>query len=819
MDDKKSMCPQCGSPHGGIEGEPCATCLLRIGLESEPPTLSQVEPDANPATVPERVGNWRLIEQIGEGGMGVVYLAEEIGPLKRRGALKRIKHGLDSRRVLERFDQERLVLSRMNHTGIARAIDAGSADDGSPFFVMEYVSGLPITDYCDRHRLGSNARLELFVRLCDAVDHAHRRGILHRDLKPSNILVVDDEDGPRPKVIDFGIARAIAQQRLEWNVFTEFGRLVGTPEYMSPEQADLDNDDLDTRSDVYGLGVVLYELLVGKTPHDPRALRGLGLQALLRTVREGTFPTPSARLSTLGDEVGAIAESRGSDPDRLRRAIAGELDWIVMRATERDREQRYGSPRELGQDIRRFLSDLPILASPPGALYRARKFVRRHRVGVAIGVALLAGLLVFAGTMAWQARIIAHERDRARQEAETAERMSELLIRLFESTDPLAPVAGEMPTAREILIRGAQQARHSLAQEPEIRGRMFSALARALRGLGVWEQSTLLFSEAYETYAALGGTNDDRAIAALLGMARVNAGQRRVDEATRLYERVIAAHEERPDGDERQALQAAMEIGELYGIEGKFDEARSRLEATHRQLVEQFGADDFDTLATGLLIAFSASHAGSPEGSAEYVDAALAGMTLPEAYDEWKSHYFSRLGWICLIVNRFEDAARVYAALARYRESFLGPDHYFTQQVREQLADVYYMQGLYADSAELRAAVHESLVEVLGESHPSTMINLARYADTLYQDGQYERAEPLLRDVLGKWKPTGDNEFQIFRAKFALANTLRGLDRVDEAIPLWRETADYCATKLSEKFPVCRDNRAYLAEALGNASN
>jgi len=815
-------CPQCGKPHGGEPGEPCAACLLRLGLESDDQTTVDStagdvasEPEAGESgPMPARIGDWRPIRQLGEGGMGIVYLAEDLGPLERKGALKRIKHGLDSKRVLERFDQERRVLAKMDHPGIARAIDAGAAVDGTPYFVMEYVDGIPITDYCDRQRLDTRSRLSLFAKLCDAVDHAHRRGILHRDLKPSNILIVESADGPHPKVIDFGIARAIARHRLEWSVFTEFGRLIGTPEYMSPEQADLENDDLDTRSDVYGLGAVLYELLVGRTPHNPETLRAKGLQGLLKTIREGTFPTPSSRLSTLGDEAGVIAECRDSDPERLRRGIAGELDWIVMRATERDRERRYGSPREFGEDVQRFLENQPIVAGPPGAAYRMRKFVRRHRVGVSAAAAVLAGLVIFAGTMTWQARVIAKERDRARQEADTAERVSNLLVGIFESADPFAETDQPL-TARDLLARGVEQSRRSLADQPEIRARMFSSMGRALAGLGETEQAEALYLDAYEIYRETGGADDDRATDALLAMARMAWTQRDIDEALSRYERLIEAQRTQRGAEDEQTLAIELEVPAMFILNNRFDEAMTRLDELYPRLDAALGPDDFLTLLARSHMAFVQAHSGKKDEANIHIVAALKGMSLDEReYDPWSTMYFQRMGWTCIALNRFDDAQAVFADVIAHFESHLGPDHPDSINSRRQTADVYYQQGNYEESARILGEALEDYRRVLGNDHANTRAVVSYYADSCYHAGRYDEAETTFRDLLDNMKATEANSFRIFRASFGLANTLNRLGRYTEALPLHRKCAAYCEANFPPSFPLCRDVGKELEQAL-----
>lgn len=368
------------------------------------------------------IGPYKLMEQIGEGGMGLVFVAEQQQPVRRKVALKVIKPGMDSKSVIARFEAERQALALMDHPNIARVFEAGTTDSGRPYFVMELVKGVSVTDYCDQHRLTTRQRLELFIPVCQAVQHAHQKGIIHRDLKPSNVLVAVHDVAPVVKVIDFGVAKAMGQQLTDKTVYTGFAQMVGTPLYMSPEQAGLSSLDVDTRSDIYSLGVLLYELLTGTTPFDSETLRQASYDEMRRIIREEEPPRPSTRLSTL--ERGAlstVSERRGAEPRQLSQLVRGELDWIVMKALDKDRNRRYESANSLAQDVQRYLDDEPVLACPPSAGYRLRKFARRHKVGLAGATLALAMLAVMAGSVGWVAG------DRGTRRARAEERVLEAL--------------------------------------------------------------------------------------------------------------------------------------------------------------------------------------------------------------------------------------------------------------------------------------------------------------------------------------------------------------------------------------------------------
>src|SRR5580698_4618507 len=366
------------------------------------------------------IGPYKLMEQIGEGGFGLVFVAEQQQPIRRKVALKIIKPGMDTRDVIARFEAERQALALMDHPNIARVLDAGTTESGRPYFVMELVRGIPITDYCDKNQLTPRERLELFIPVCNAIQHAHLKGIIHRDIKPSNVLVTMHDGKPVVKVIDFGVAKALHQSLTDRTIYTRFAQMIGTPLYMSPEQAEMSGLDIDTRTDVYSLGVLLYELLTGMTPFDKKRLAKAAYDELLKIIREEEPPKPSLRLSRSSDSLPSIAALRKTEPGKLSRMFSGDLDWIAMKALEKDRTRRYETANAFAADVLRYLNDEPVEASPPSTPYRIRKFARKHR-GPVIALVTIAAMLMLgiAGTTwgLFRARRAEQSADESKEEA------------------------------------------------------------------------------------------------------------------------------------------------------------------------------------------------------------------------------------------------------------------------------------------------------------------------------------------------------------------------------------------------------------------
>ena len=692
-----------------------------------------------------RIGPYRLLQKIGEGGMGEVWEAEQESPLRRRVALKVIKWGMDTKEVVARFESERQALALMDHETVARVYAAGATDQGRPYFVMECVKGVPITEHCDRHRLTTRERLVLVAHVCEGVQHAHQKGIIHRDLKPSNILVTFESDRAVPKIIDFGVAKATAQRLTEITLFTELGVLIGTPEYMSPEQAEMTQQDVDTRTDVYSLGVVLYELLTGVLPFDSRELRRGGPLELRNRIREEQPSKPSAKVSSLGDVSQEAARKRRTDRGSLTRQLRGDLDWITMKAMDKDRTRRYGTVSELAADIGRYLRNEPVLAGPPSLLYRSRKFAARHRAGLIVAAAAFLTLAGLAVRERIQARRIATERD-------TAVQVSNLLTGLFEVSDP-GEARGNTITAREVLDRGAEVIEKRLADQPVIQAHMMDTVGRVYESLGLYDRAEPMLMSALEIRRRVLGDRHPDTLRSINNAGSLRHNQGKLEDAERYHREALEGFRRVLGDDDPDTLRAMKNMGDLLYALGKMQEAEPYYREALEKLRRVLGNDDADTLTTIASMGSLLEAQGKlPEAELHYREALEGRLRVlgREHPDTLESQNF--MGFVLQQQGKLQDAEPYYREALEGRRRVFGDDHSRTLQSVSNMGSLRKAQGKLQDAEVYYREALQGYRRALPKDHPDTLLAIGNVASVLWARGDLQEAEMYLREVLDAYR-------------------------------------------------------------------
>jgi len=851
-----------GRPDGGVASKSSAD----FARDSTPAPPGEPAPSATvkrAASLPitegpgNSIGPYKLLQKIGEGGMGAVYMAEQEQPVRRWVALKIIKPGMDSERVVARFEAERQALALMDHQNIARVLDVGTTETGRPFFVMELVQGVSITEYCDRNQLTTKARLELFIPVCQAIQHAHQNGIIHRDIKPSNVLVTLYDSRPVAKVIDFGVAKAIEQRLTERTTFTQFGSVVGTIEYMSPEQAETSTLGLDTRSDIYSLGVLLYELLTGTTPVDRQNTSGSAYADILRRIRDEEPPKPSSRLKTLKDTLPMISAQRQSEPARLTKLLRGELDWIVMKALEKDRTRRYQTASGFGHDVQRYLDGDVVEACPPSATYRLRKFARKNRAALVTVGSFALLLLVGAVLSIWQAiratkaeavaisqakrAIIAEERSRlerdravaaeaqARAEEEKAERSAaeaKAVLGFFQDQvlSAARPEGLEGGLGKDVTIRKAVDVAEpkiagAFSDQPTTEASVRSVLGQTYYDLGEPALAVRQRERALELRTAdLGPDHPDTLTGQnSLALAYWAAGQN--DRAIPLLERTLAARSAKLGPNHPDTLTSQNNLALVYQAAGELDRAIPLLERTAAARSAQLGPDHPDTLISQSNLANAYRVGGQFERALLLSERTLAVQTASLGPDH-PDTIISRNN----LANAYHDAGQFDRAIPMLERTLamgtakLGPDHPRVLITRSILASAYRDAGQLDRAIPLLERTLAAQTARLGPDHPNTLASQNNLAIAYRDAGQFDRATPVLERTLAMLTvKLGPDHISTLVAHNGLANAYCDAGRFDLAIPLFERTLAAQTAKIGTDHPDTLANQNHLANAYRDA--
>jgi tetratricopeptide (TPR) repeat protein len=684
------------------------------------------------------IGHYHLLQKIGEGGMGEVWLAEQKEPVRRRVALKLVKAGMNTREVMARFESERQALALMEHPAIAKVFDAGSTPEGAPYFAMEYVAGVPITEYCDIHRLSIPERLELFTQVCEGVRHAHQKAIIHRDLKPSNILVMELDGRAAPKIIDFGVAKALSQKLTPDTILTRVGSLVGTPEYMSPEQALSSGEDVDTRTDVYSLGIIFYELLAGAPPIE---LRRVAFDEYLRRLRDEDPPKPSTKIRTQDAATSSeLARRRQTEPLALVKAIGGDLDSIALKALEKDRSRRYGSAADFAADIARYLRDEAVQAVPPSAVYRARKFASRHRWGVVMACAFVVVLTAAAA-------ISIRQSIRANREAAVAEAVSNFL-----QNDVLAQASASVqsgPTTkpdpdlkvRTALDRAAAKIGDRFASQPLVEASIRETIGSTYIDLGLYGEGQKQLERAVELRSKFSGEDNSDTLLAMRILADTYLYQAKFSDAERLLKTILPVRSRVSGAESPLTAELKRDLAAAYAGEGKYSDAEplylSAVEINRRQL----GEDNPGT--------FNA---------------------------------MSDLGILYRKEGKYQQAEETYQHVLDIKRRVLGEDHPETLLTMNTLGLIYGVEGRFAQAEDLLKKTLDARRRVLGADHPSTLLTMNNLGLVYINEGKFAEAEALLRQTLAaRERVSGSENPDTLLAAINLSDVLQNEGKLAEA--------------------------------------
>ncbi|NKI36476.1 tetratricopeptide repeat protein [Wenzhouxiangella sp. XN79A] len=762
---------------------------------------TEVMPAEDAPVLPTRIGGYRVLSELGQGGFGVVYLAEQTEPVRRRVAVKVIKPGMDSEAVVARFEAERQALAVMDHPAVARVFDAGTTEGGRPFFVMEYVRGVPITEHCDRQRLSLRKRIGLFIQVCEAVQHAHMKGVIHRDLKPNNILVEYADQGSsaqvRPKVIDFGVAKSLDRPLTDTPLYTAIGDLIGTPEYMAPEQAGTSGQDIDTRADIYALGVVLYELLTGNTPLHGAGIRNAGIGEIIRVLRDEEPERPSARIGkgTAGSGIDParrqrIADRRQTDPNRLQRELRNDLDWIVMKCLEKDRARRYDTANALALDLQRYLRNEPVTAGPPSVGYRLSKFVHRHRVPVAAAGLVLLSLVAGVVATGLALNETRNQRELAEQAREDALRRAEELSQVVTFQSSLLGQLDPERIGQSLIADMNERLQHALADEP-----VPEAARRNLRA-------------SYQ-----------------LAIGMINAtdlARQMLDQA--LLRGTVSAIEQ--DFANQPTIRAGLlqTVGEVYAGLGFYDAGLGQIQQAHALRLAALGPSHVDTLRSRAALGQVMLQMDRVDGAVGHLQASLDGFDeLGAVGDAPSIRTAIHLASAYRRLNRLDEALQLLRQAREEAQRVFGPKHRETLQVINTLALIHQYRGEWQQTEALFREALQKRLATLGEDHPDVLESRQNLGLALWAQYRLDEAEPYLQQALTDSRRIHGQDHPItLQVANGLGALFQAQNRLDDAARLLTDTVERYRRALGERHHetlTALGNLAAVVEAAGRAGD
>lgn len=748
------------------------------------------------------IGPYRLQKVLGEGGMGIVYEALQEEPIRRRVALKLIKPGLETGQVLARFESERRALALMDHPHIARIYEAGSTGQGRPYFVMEMVDGITITDYCDGKGLTIRRRLELFIQVCRAVQHAHQRGIIHRDLKPSNILVTEQEGKPEPKIIDFGVAKALNQPLFDGaGTGTQNVVMIGTPEYMSPEQARR-RPDIDTRTDVYSLGILLYQIMAGVSPFGDALSRCRDHLEVIELIQRHEIRRPLATLESSGGNLQRIAKNRSIDPSSLRRRLHGDLEWIILKAIDKQPQNRYQTVLELSGDVQRHLAFEPVSAGPPGVWYRSRKFLRRHRFSVAAAAALALLLTAFSAVVSIQSYRLSVALQQAQGQKERAQKISAFLIDLFRGADPYRN-PGKSATLEEIVDAGAARIPAELKDQPEVQAALLATLGEVYRSLGHSNRARPLLEEALAIRRKIHGEDHPEVADSLYDLGVLLHYQGEGRQAETLLRRALELHIEHLGPTHPRVVSDLLFLGSLLRSSGRLTEAESML---RRALKVQRDSGEISSPSRemdilGQLAAVLHRQARYQDAEKTYREALDLGNSWNPKHPKTAST-MANAGAMYVDWGKYNKAEPLLRNALALQLELLGPHHHSSINARTNLAYLLHQKGHYTEAESLyRKAVALSRKN-LGENSSSYVINVNNLGLLLYETDRLTEAHHLFEENLRRQRQVwGESHPNVAFALTNLGRVLRAMHRYADAERFFRQGLELRRQTLPPEHP------------------